>query len=147
MSTVQFPLTYLDYMKYHFQNLTLVFSCNERKINQVNAKKPDMFLLHATNALSLYRSQNVLCRSKLFGPDQKLSCNQYCSKGFCAGTKTNALSFYRSQNVLCWSNFFVLDQRFIYILWKSLKFCARQTNSLHSVKLVFVPTQKFLKRH
>ena len=43
--------------------------------------------------------------------------------------------------------FFVPDQNFIYILWQSQKFCARQKDDLHSVKLVFVPAQKFLKRH
>ena len=57
---------------------------------------------------------------------------------------TCALSLYRSQNVLGWSQFFVPDQKFIYILWKSQTFCARQKNGLHSVKLVFVPAQKFL---
>ena len=60
---------------------------------------------------------------------------------------TYALSFYRSQNVLCRSKFFVPDQKFIYILWQSQKFCSRQKDDLHSVKLVFVPAQKFLKRH
>ena len=60
---------------------------------------------------------------------------------------TNAQSFYRSQNVLDWSKFFVPDQNFIYILWQSQTFCARQKDDLHSVKLVFVPAQKFLKRH
>ena len=59
----------------------------------------------------------------------------------------NALSFYRSQKVLGWSNFFVPDQKFIYILWQSQTFCARQKDDLHSVKLVFVSAQKFLKRH
>ena len=58
-----------------------------------------------------------------------------------------ALSFYRSQNVLGWSKFFVRDQKFIYILWWSQTFCARQKDDLHSVKLVLVPAQKFLKRH
>ena len=62
-------------------------------------------------------------------------------------TKTNALSFYRYQNVLGWSKFFVPEQKFIYILWQSQTFCARQKDDLHSVKLVFVPAQKFLKRH
>ena len=61
--------------------------------------------------------------------------------------KTNALSFYRSQNVLGWSKFFVPHQKFIYILWQSQTFCARQKDDLHSVKLVFVPAQRFLKRH
>ena len=60
---------------------------------------------------------------------------------------TYALSFYRSQNVLGWSKFFVPDQKFIYILWQSQTFCARQKDDLHSVKLFFVPAQKFLKRH
>ena len=61
--------------------------------------------------------------------------------------QSNALSFYRSQNVLGWSKFFVPDQKFIYILWQSQIFCARQKDDLHSVKLVFVPEQKVLKRH
>ena len=60
---------------------------------------------------------------------------------------TNAFSFYRSQNVLGWSKFFVSDQKFIYILWQSQTFCDRQKEDLHSVKLFFVPAQKFLKRH
>ena len=51
------------------------------------------------------------------------------------------------QNVLCCSKFFVPDQTCIYILWQSRTFCARQKDNLHSVKLVFVPAQKFLKRH
>ena len=46
-------------------------------------------------------------------------------------TYTYALPFYRSQNVL----------------WQSQTFCARQKDDFHSVKLVFVPAQKFLKRH
>ena len=71
-----------------------------------------------------------ICRG---GPDKRLL--------------TYALSFYRSQNVLGWSKFFVPDQKFIYILWQSQTFCARQKDDLHSVKLFFVPAQKFLKRH
>jgi len=63
------------------------------------------------------------------------------------GTKLSyALSFYRSQNVLGWSKFFAPVQKFIYILWQSQTFCARQKHDLHSVKLVFVTAQKFLKR-
>ena len=61
--------------------------------------------------------------------------------------ESNSLSFYRSQNVLVWSKFFVTDQKFICILWQSQTFCARQKDDLHSGKLVFVPAQKFLKRH
>ena len=34
-----------------------------------------------------------------------------------------------------------------YVLWQSQTFCARQKDDLHSVKLVFVTAQKFLKRH
>ena len=45
------------------------------------------------------------------------------------------------------ANFFAPDQKFIYILWQSQTFFARQKDDLHSVKLVFVPAQKFLKRH
>ena len=61
--------------------------------------------------------------------------------------KNNAFSFYRSQNVLCRSKFFESDQKFIDILCQSQIFCARQKDDLHSVKLVYVPAQKFLKRH
>ena len=42
---------------------------------------------------------------------------------------------------------FVPNQIFIYILWQSQTFCARQKDDLHSVKLVFVLAQKFLKRY
>ena len=59
----------------------------------------------------------------------------------------NALPFYRYQNVLGWSKFFVPDRKFIYILWQSQTIWARQKDDLHSVKLVFVPAQKFLKKH
>jgi hypothetical protein len=31
-------------------------------------------------------------------------------------------------------------------LWQSQTFCTRQKDDLHSVKLIFVPAQKFLKR-
>ena len=51
------------------------------------------------------------------------------------------------QNVLCQSKFFVSDQKVIYILCQSQTFCARTKDDLYSVKLVFVPTQKVLKRH
>ena len=81
-------------------------------------------------------------------------------KMFCAGpnflsqpkkltafSASYALSFYRSQNVLCLSKFFEPAQKFICILCQSQTFCARQKDDLHSVKLVFVPAQKFLKRH
>ena len=61
--------------------------------------------------------------------------------------KSNALSFYRSQNVLGRSKLFVSEQKFIYILYQSQTFCAIQKDDLHSVKLVFVSAQKFLKRH
>ena len=42
-------------------------------------------------------------------------------------------------------NFFVPDQKSNYILWQLQTFCARQKDDLHSVKLVFVQAQKFLK--
>ena len=60
---------------------------------------------------------------------------------------TYALSFYMSQNVLCQSKFFVSYQKVIYILCQSQTFCASTKDDLHSVKLVFVLAQKFLKRH
>ena len=42
---------------------------------------------------------------------------------------------------------FCVIQNFIYILWQSQTFCVRQKYDLHSVKLIFVPAQKFFKRH
>ena len=41
-------------------------------------------------------------------------------------------------------NIFLPDQKFDYILWQSQTFCASQKDDLHSVKLDFVATQKFL---
>ena len=69
----------------------------------------------------------------------------YCLRKVCQYSQ--ALSFYRSQNVLSCSNFFVPHLKFIDILWQSQIFCDRQKDDLHSEKLVFVPEQKFLKRH
>ena len=42
-----------------------------------------------SNALSLYKSQNVLCRSKFFEPAKKLDCIYCIFKNFCTGTKNN----------------------------------------------------------
>ena len=80
-------------------------------------------------------------KAKVVKVANKVSLTHICHK------MIYALSFYRSQNVLGWSNFFVPDQKFLYILWQSQTFCARQEDDLNSVKLVFMPAQKFLKRH
>ena len=106
------------------------------------------------NALSFYRSQNVLGWSKFFLSDQNLFYILCRSQTFCARPKdyfhiclvllqSTALSFYRSQNVLGRSKFFVPDQKYVYILWQSQTLCARQKDDLHSVKLVFVPAHSF----
>ena len=55
---------------------------------------------------------------------------------------TGPKMFWAGPNVLCQTK-----NLFTYLLWQSQTFCARQKDHLHSVKLVFVPTQKFLKRH
>ena len=55
-----------------------------------------------SNALSFYRSQNVLCRSKFFEPAQKFDCIQCLLKNFCAGTKTNF--------TVCKSSFCLFDK-------------------------------------
>ena len=44
-------------------------------------------------------------------------------------------------------NFLRQTKKFIYILWQSQTFCARQKEDLYSIEVVFVPAQKFLKRH
>merc|ERR1712051_470882 len=66
------------------------------------------FFKHQSNALSFYRSQNVLCRSKFFEPAQKFNCIWCLFKNFCAGTKTNFTecksSFCLAQNVCDWHN-------------------------------------------
>ena len=52
-----------------------------------------------------------------------------------------ALSFYRSKNVLGWSKLFTCcgsNKHFV---------PDKNTYGLHSVKLSFVPAQKFLKKH
>ena len=50
----------------------------------------------------------------------------------------------KSVSVFTGPKFFVPDLKFIYILWQSQTFCARQKDDFQSVKLVFVPAQKFL---
>ena len=59
---------------------------------QLFQKKLSIFCLvtlsRQINALSFYKSQNVLFWSKFFGPDQKLNRNLCHSKIFCDGTKT-----------------------------------------------------------
>jgi hypothetical protein len=58
-------------------------------------------------ALAFYRSQNVLCQSKLFEPTKKFDCVVECLfKNFFVGTKTNLLNtnhlFCLEQNVFDW---------------------------------------------
>ena len=102
--------------------------------------------LHRTTVRTVRPQEHV---KVAFIQDSTLSRKacKYCDDVTGLASGTNALSFYRSQNVLGWSKFFVPDQKFIYILWQSQTFCARQKDDLHSVKLVFVLAQKFLKRH
>ena len=42
---------------------------------------------------------------------------------------------------------FLCQTKNLFIYCGSHTFCARQKDDLHSVKLVFVPAQNFLKRH
>ena len=57
-----------------------------------------------TYALSFYRSQNVLCRSKFFQSAQKFYYIQCLFQNFCVGTKINYTecksSFCLAQNIL-----------------------------------------------
>ena len=93
-----------------------------------------------------FYTENKICSSsRPCGTISKLVVTK--NRLFSLYMQTNASSFYRSQNVLGWSKFFVPDQKFIYILCQSQTFCAEQKDNLHAVKLVFVPAQKFLKRH
>ena len=79
--------------------------------------------IQQTNAMSFYRSQNVLCCSNFFVPDQKFIYILWQSQTFCTRQNDNsrlqnaswliyALSFYRFQNVLCRSKFFEPAQKF-----------------------------------
>ena len=58
----------------------------------------------ATHALSFYRSQNVLCRSKFFVPDQKFIYILWQSQTFCARQKDDLhsvkLVFVLAQKIL-----------------------------------------------
>ena len=102
---------------------------------------------------------------KLFGIKQGINCNnteyqrvklkfRYCEK---AEQFEKISDFFLKLLMPCpftgpkmfcaGPNFFEPAQKFIYILCQSQTFCARQKDDLHSVKLVFVPAQKFLKRH
>ena len=91
--------------------------------------------------------------SKTFVPAQKsILLNAII---FLSGTKCLWLPQYVN-NFLVWHKKFgpaqnilgpVKGQGISYKLWQSQTFCARQKDDLHSVKLIFVPAQKFLKRH
>ena len=98
------------------------------------------FLAASLALLSLYAPEPFLNQVEL-------TYESYLNKFVKLFELTNALSFYMSQNVLGWSKSFVPDQKFIYILRQSQTVSARQKDDLHSVKLDFVPAQKFLKRH
>ena len=127
------------------KNLT-AFGASSRTF--VAAQKPILL-----NANHLFVWQKIFVTATIckwiFGLAQKVwTSPKYF--GVCKRTRQkflemSALSFYRSQNVLCRSKSFVSDQKFIYILCQSQTFCARQIDDLHSVKLVFVPAQKFLE--
>ena len=69
------------------------------KITLESKTIPGVYLLSNAYALSFYRSQNILCPSKLFGPDQTLNCIYCCTKGFCASTKTK---FTNGNHLLVW---------------------------------------------
>ena len=83
---------------------------------------------------------NVLRHSK------NLIAYSASSKTFVPAQKTVLLqvtkSFVPVQIFLCQTN-----NSFSYILCQSQKFCAWQKDKLNSVKLIFVPAQKLLKRH
>ena len=67
--------------------------------------QPNFVQQEQNNALSFYKSQNVLCWSKFFVPAQKFDC---LFKNFCAGSKTNLTecksSFCLAQNVCDYHN-------------------------------------------
>ena len=134
-------------------------------------------LKRQNDALSFYKSQNVLCysknliafsaSSKTFVPAQKpnlLNTNHLLvwHKMFWTGTKC-IWFFGLAQNIL-WPvkgqgissylclvlglvQIFWANQKLIYILCQSQRFCATPKDDFHSVNLVFVLAQKFLKGH
>ena len=55
---------------------------------------------------------------------------------------TGLKMFWAGPNFLCQTKNILT-----YVLWQSQTFCARQKDDLHSVKLVFAPSQKFLEGH
>ena len=79
--------TYLPSVWSKIQNSELVKQCHEQ----------------LTNALSFYKSRNVLRRSNFFESAQKFDCIQCIFKKFCAGTKNKFTecksSFCLTQNV------------------------------------------------
>ena len=61
------------------------------EVQQRRPKKIKGFIRNVDyiNALSFYKSKNVLCQFKLFGQNQKLNCIQCCSKNiFWSDTKS-----------------------------------------------------------
>ena len=76
----------------------------------------NLYLLYEnTDALSFYRSQNVLCRSEFFEPFQKFDSIQCLLNNFCAGTKTNfnefKLSFCLAQKIQTSAKYFWTSKR------------------------------------
>ena len=117
-----------DKMTSRFQNSTPKFKIKDENFN-------DCVSISTNSSISSIKSYRASIKGwKIL----KTNCGVF---------ESSALSFYRSQNILGWSKFFVPDQKVIYIFWQSQTFCARQKDDLHSVKLVFVPAQKCLKRH
>ena len=78
-------------------------NCDQDTIRQIAITHKNESRVSADLCLVLYRSQNVLCRSKCFEPAQKFDFIQCLFKTFCAGTKNNFTecksSFCLAQNV------------------------------------------------
>ena len=83
-------------LKFFVKDVTAVSQVRKiiKKNQKLGLKKTIIhYMCSYTDALSFYKSQYVLCRTKYFEPAQKFDCIQCLFKNFCAGTKTNFTDF------------------------------------------------------
>ena len=69
------------------------------------------------------------------------------STNFSSGLKKIMPCPLTGPKMFCAGPNFLSQPKNLFTYCASQRFCARQKDDLHSVKLVFVPAQKFLKRH
>ena len=85
------------------ENLAISFFPQQKYIMTHNNNSTEIYIVQS-NALSFYRSQNILHWSIFFVPDQRLEYNLRHFKIFCASTNTKFSKWksYLSSGTKCW---------------------------------------------